>query len=105
MRKRGQHKKHTALFVLKEMSPVQSICMVGSDDSLMSRGLKNPTRVFSQGYDKGKDTDIETLQKPLPLTRDTGVWRSGFHQNNYITSSEYCKGKSLMKPPKSFQSL
>jgi hypothetical protein len=26
---------------------------------------------------KGKGTDIETLQKPLPLTRGTGLYRGG----------------------------
>ncbi len=40
---------------------------------------------------RGKGTDIETLQKPLLLTRGTVVWGFGFYKNYYITSAEYAK--------------
>jgi hypothetical protein len=49
----------------------------------MSRGFKNP-RGFSQGYEgRGKGMDIETLQKPLPLTRGTGVIEN-IQRNNIL---------------------
>ena len=56
------------------------------------QGFDKPQGVSVKGMrGRGKDTDIETLQKPLPLTRGTEVWEFGFYKNYYITSAEYAK--------------